>query len=89
MFEKEHSKERIEARTGLFEAAMNENSPSGFVKTLEYMRQLNQYKTQTNDARLRGPESRKQAVQEFNDEIVKRDRTVVNRIAQNNSGKGM
>lgn len=89
LFEKEHSKERIEARTGLFEAAMNENSPSGFVKTLEYMRQLNQYKTQTNDARLRGPESRKKAVQEFNDEIVKRDRTVVNRIAQNNSGKGM
>lgn len=89
LFEKEHSKERIEARTGLFEAAMNENSPSGFVKTLEYMRQLNQYKTQTNDARLRGPESRKQAVQKFNDEIVKRDRTVVNRIAQNNSGKGM
>lgn len=89
LFEKEHSKERIEARIGLFEAAMNENSPSGLVKTFEYMRQLNQYKIQTNDARLRGPESRKQAVQKFNDEIVKRDRTVVNRIAQNNSGKGM
>lgn len=89
LFEKEHSKERIEARTGLFEAAMNENSPSGLVKTFEYIKQLNQYQAQTNDARLRGVESRKQAVQEFNNEIVKRDRTVVNRIAQNNSGKGM
>lgn len=89
LFEKEHSKERIEAKTGLFEEAMKENSPAGLAKTFEYMKQLNQYQAQTNDARLRGVESRKQAVQKFKDKIVKRDPTVFNRIAQNNSGKGM
>lgn len=89
LFEKEHSKERIEAKTGLFEEAMKENSPAGLAKTFEYMKQLNQYQAQTNDARLRGVESRKQAVQKFKDKIVKRDPAVFNRIAQNNSGKGM
>lgn len=89
LFEKEHSKERIEAKTGLFEEAMKENSPAGLAKTFEYMKQLNQYQEQTNDARLRGVESRKQAVQKFKDKIVKRDPAVFNRIAQNNSGKGM
>ena len=89
LFEKEHSKERIEAKTGLFEEAMKENSPAGLVKTFEYIKQLNQYQAQTNDARLRGVESRKQAVQKFKDKIVKRDPAVFNRIAQNNSGKGM
>lgn len=89
LFEKEHSKERIEAKTGLFEEAMKENSPAGLAKTFEYIKQLNQYQEQTNDARLRGVESRKQAVQKFKDKIVKRDPAVFNRIAQNNSGKGM
>ena len=73
----------------MFEAAMNENSADSMAKTFEHMKQLNQYQAQTNDARFRGPESRKRAVQKFNNEIVKCDRTVVNRIAQNNSGKGM
>lgn len=89
MFKEEHSKERIEAKTGLFEEAIKENSPDSMAKTFEHMKQLNQYQAQTNDARLRGIESRKQAVQKFKDKIVKRDPAVFNRIAQNNSGKGM
>ena len=89
LFKEEHSKERIEAKTGLFEEAIKENSPASLAKTFEHMKQLNQYQAQTNDARLRGIESRKQAVQKFKDKIVKRDPAIFNRIAQNNSGKGM
>lgn len=89
IFKEEHSKERIEAKTGLLEEAIKENSANSMAKTFEHMKQLNQYQAQTNDARFRGPESRKQDVQRFKDKIVKRDSSIFNHIVQNSSGKGM
>ena len=89
IFKEEHSKERIEAKTGLLEEAIKENSTNSLAKTFEHMKQLNQYQAQTNDARFRGPESRRQDVQRFKDKIVKRDSSIFNHIVQNSSGKGM
>lgn len=89
IFKEEHSKERIEAKTGLFEEALKENNPNSLQKTIEHMKQLNLYQAQTMDARRRGIESRKQEVQKFKDKIVKRDPTIFNRMNKYNSGKGM
>lgn len=73
----------------MLEEAIKENSANSMAKTFEHMKQLNQYQAQTNDARFRGPESRKQDVQRFKDKIVKRDSSIFNHIVQNSSGKGM
>ena len=82
MFENEHSKERIEAKSGLYEEAMKENSPQSMQKILEYTKELNGYQLETIESRRANAAARKAEVDKFKIQITNRDQSALSSVME-------
>lgn len=92
IFKEEHSKERIEAKTGLYEEAMKENSPQSMQKIFEYTKELNGYQLETLESRRMNTAARKATVEKYKTQIANRNRTplanMFGNIGKSQSGRG-
>lgn len=82
MFEDEHSKERINAKAGLYEEAMKENSPQSLQNLFNYTRKLNQYQQETLNSRRTKADERKEKVKQYKIKITNRDQSLISRLSR-------
>ena len=73
IFAEEHSKERIEAKVGLYEEAQQINSPQSLGKVFERIKELNSYQQGTIEERRRDVAARKVRVGQFKGALEQRD----------------
>ena len=73
LFADEHSKERIKAKVGLYEEAVQINSPQGLGRVFERVKTLNGYQQTSLEEMRRDAKSRKEKVSKFKNQIVSRD----------------
>ncbi len=82
MFEDEHSKERINAKVGLYEEAMKKNSRQSLQNLFNYTIKLNQYQQETLNSRLTKAKERKEKVKQYKIKITNRDQSLISRLSR-------
>ena len=73
VFKDEHSKERIQIKTSLYEEAAAENSPRSMQNTFAKMKELNAYNQQTFAAQRQNAAERKKQVEIFKSHLDRRN----------------
>ncbi len=76
LFENEHSQERIEAKTGLYQEALQESSPKSVTASLTKMKALNGYQQDTLNARRMDLNGRRTQLDAFRNRLATRDRKI-------------
>ena len=80
IFSVEHSRERINAKAGLYEEAMKENSPQSMQKIFEYAKELNGYQHETLESRRLDAAARRNTVEKYKNQIISRNQNPLTKM---------